>query len=999
MNATYFGASLSHSRSVWQRNLLVMLLLVFAGAFTVLHTGQAFAAAPANSVIGNQASATYSDGIATRNTSSNTVQTTVAQVKTFTLLQTGAKTVPPNQQVCYPHSIQNTGNGPDTYALNAPTTGGVFAHTALAYYADSSPLDGQPDNGIAITTTGLLNAGSTFTFVVCGTTPPGAMPTQVGTIIVSATDTNTPVPTTQSATDTTTIGTAAINVTKKLSSVPPPGYTPVTGGASPNAGPLYVILDYVNSGSVTANTLLLTDPLPAGMLYVPGSGRWTASGMTALSDTNAGNPVGISYTAPTTLSNGTISATLTSVPNGTSGTVYFQVQIASNVPVGSLTNTANFGYQYTYFNPMTMMNSVITVPPAPSNNVQYAVAQVPAVAANGSATTTGLTDAEPVTVASAAPGQTISFTNYIWNNGNAADGFDISILNTPLNGSGCNPASVAVNACTFPAGTTFQIQQSGGMTALLNSGGTAAPDTGTIPVVANLGTCPAPYITSTSSPTRCGYAVVITATLPAGAPAGNNGGNNYKVVLQAQSFTMSATDTVPNVLTTVAANVVDLTNNAAAPTTLANGNGVDDGVVKTINTLAPSASSTTTTRFTLFVNNQGATSAIYNLNYQWLSVPAGVGLAVTPAGVVGPSQAAATAAANTVPGWTVTFRDSANGTDCSATIGGAVNSTGATPVAAAGNKIICAEVIVPAASSGSPPGTPSYAAPGNYVIQFGTSQQGNPTVFDTKRDQVTLQPLHNVTLTPNGMQNTVPGGVVTYVHTLTNNGNVPETITFPAALAQTNSQTPTYTWGSTATLDTNNNGVLDGPDTLISTGGPVTSVTLQPNEIRTIFVTVSAPAAAGSPPNLTQTTVTYNAGLNTATATDTTTLTAGLKLDKYQQLTSCTVTPSGTLPGSWTNMAIAAGVNTRPGSCIAYLIVGTNTTGSNITAINLSDVVPANTALETGCGAPAATGPLAIVGVYVSGFTGSVIAQSSPMASTPLLPAGTATMQFCVKIN
>ena len=1004
MNATCFGTG----TSAWLRNTLATLMLIFAGAILAVQAGQASAAAPANSVIGNQASATYSDGVTTRSTSSNTVQTTVAQVKSFTLLQTGAKTVPANQQVCYPHSIVNTGNGADTYALNAPATGVGFAHTALAYFADSNQ-DGLPDNGVAITTTGALNAspaaGSTFNFVVCGTTAASATPTQTGTITVSATDTNTPTANTLTATDTTTIGTAAISVTKKLSSVAPPGYTPVSGGASPNVGPLYIILDYTNSGSVAATSLLMTDALPAGMLYVPGSGRWTASGATALSDTNTSNPAGISYTAPTTLSNGTISATIASIPAGTSGTVYFQVQIASNVAVGTITNTVQYGYSYIYFNPSMMANQTITVPPAASNNVQYAVAQVAAVAANGSATTTGLTDAEPVTVASAAPGQTITFTNYVWNNGNAADGFDISILNTPLNGSGCNPASVTANACTFPTGTTFQIQATGGATALLNSGGAAAsPDTGTIPIVANGGTCPAPYITSTSSPTRCGYAVVITATLPAGAAPGNNGGNNYRVVVQAQSFTLTATDTVPNVLTTIAANIVDLTNNAAAPTTVANGSGVDDTAVKVTNTVTPSASATTTTRFTLFVNNLGATSAIYNLNYQWLSVPAGVGLSVSPAGVTGPSQAAATASGNTLAGWTVTFRDSANGTDCTATTGGAISSTGGTPVPAATGKIICAEVIVPAATSGSSPGTPTYAAPGNYAIQFGTSQQGNPSVFDTIRDQVTVQSLHNVTLTPNGAQNTVPGGVVTYAHTLTNNGNVPETITFPAAMAQTNSQTPTYTWSSSAYLDNNNNNVIDGTDTLLSSGGPVTSVTLQPNETRTILVSVSAPLAAGSPPNLTQTTITYNAGANTATATDTTTLTAGLKLDKYQQLTSCTATPTVTFSAGvptapWTNTAIPAGVNTRPGSCIAYLVVGTNTTGSNITAIVMSDAVPANTALETGCGAPTATGPLAITGTYTSGFTGSVAAQSSPLASTPLLPSGTATMQFCVKIN
>lgn len=981
---------------IWLRTMLTAAMITFVGSFFAIQISSAIAAVtPAGAVIGNQASATYSDGVASRSTSSNTVQTTVAQVKSFTLLQTGAKTVPPNQQVCYPHSINNTGNGSDTYALNAPTTGGAFAHSALAYYADSSPLDGQPDNGTAITTTGVLVAGATFNYVVCGTTPAGAMPGQLGTIIVSATDTNSPSVTTLTATDTTTIGTASINVTKKLSSVPPPGNTPVSNGPSPNAGPLYIILDYTNAGSVTATNLLLTDALPAGMLYVPGSGRWTAS-VTPLTDAAGGDPAGINYTAPLTAVNGTISATVASVPNGTSGTVYFQVTIAANVPVSTLTNTAQFGYDYTYFNPTTSMNVNVTVPPANSNPVQYTVVQVAAVAANGSATTTGLTDAEPVTVASAAPGQTITFTDYVWNNGNAADGFDISILNTPLNGSGCNPASAVVNACTFPAGTTFQIQQTGGATSLLNSGGNASPDTGTIPLPA-AGACAAPYIASASLPVRCGYAVVVTATLPAGVAAGNNGGSGYKVVLQAQSFFNPAvTDTVPNALAAISANSVDITNNTALPTTVGNGSGPEDNAVKVINTVTPSPSTPTTTRFTLFVNNTGATAAIYNFNYQWLTTPAGVGLTVAPAGVVG----SATTANNALTGWSVVFKDSANGLDCLAPLAGAISSTGATPIVAGGSKIVCAEIVVPAASAGSPPGTPTYAPPGNYAIQFGTSQQGSPTVADTIRDQITLNPVHNVTLTPNGAQNTVPGGVVTYVHTLTNNGNLPETITFPAALGQTNSQTPTYSWNSSAYIDTNGNNMIDGGDTLISTGGPVTPITLQPNETRTILVSVSAPMAAGSPPNLTQSTITYNGGASTATATDTTTLTAGLKLDKYQQLTSCSATPTAALPGAWTNTAIAAGVNTKPGSCIAYLIVGTNTTASNITTIVLSDAVPANTVLETGCGAPAAAGPLATVGgPYVNGFTGTVVAQSSPLATTPLLPASTVSLQFCVKIN
>ncbi|MBL8512022.1 MAG: hypothetical protein JNM52_10300, partial [Betaproteobacteria bacterium] len=156
----------------WGRNTAYILSLILLLTIAAFQASNVFAAmAPANAVIGNQASATYVDNTATTRTStSNTVQTTVAQVKSFTLTQSGSKTVPANQQVCYPHTITNTGNGQDTYTLNAPTTGGMFAHTALAYYLDADQ-NGQPDNGSAITTSGPLTAGASFNYVVCGTTP------------------------------------------------------------------------------------------------------------------------------------------------------------------------------------------------------------------------------------------------------------------------------------------------------------------------------------------------------------------------------------------------------------------------------------------------------------------------------------------------------------------------------------------------------------------------------------------------------------------------------------------------------------------------------------------------------------------------------------------------------------------------------------------------------------------------------------------------------------
>ena len=1005
----WFFSTLSMAATV--RASAIALLVAFAATVAVLQPGTAIAAmAPANSVIGNQASATYVDNTATtRSSTSNTVQTTVAAVKSFTLTANGARNAPPNAQVCYPHTITNTGNGQDTYALNAATTGGMFAHTGLVYYNDADQ-NGQPDSGIAITSTGPVNASATFSFVVCGTTPVAATLGQQGTIIVSVTDTNAPTATTLTNTDTTTIQPASVTVNKKLSSVPPPGYTPVTTGVSPNAGPLYVILEYTNNGTIQADGVVLRDVLPAGMLYVPGTGRWSGSGVTPLTDVAGGDPAGIIYQAPVTAVSGTVDATVTTVAGSTSGNLYFQLTIASGLapaPASQAptTNTADYRYSYQFGGNTYCVNGLSTtiimvanagascpITNGSTNTVTYAVLQSAGVSANGSTTDSGLTVGEPVTVASAAPGQTITWTDIIWNTGNGGDSVDVSILGTPLNGSGCAPANVGVNACTFPANTTFNILSANGMTSLLDSNGNGTPDTGTIPQPVG-GVCPAPYIVSTSVPLRCGYQVVITASIPAGATPGNNAGAGYRVVVQGTSFfNNTVIDTVPNILTTIAANTVDLTNNlsVAGGATVANGLGPDDLAVKTTNSVTPSTASTTTTRFRLFVNNTGATAAIFNLASTWISVP--VGINPTPTG------------------WSVTFRDDGGGGACATTSGGAVTSTGAVPIPSMGSKLICAEVVVPAITTPSvaPNAGPTAVVPGNYVISFNVVQQGAPAVTDSKRDQITILPLRSVTLTPNGAQSTVPGGSVTYNHTILNNGNATETITFPTAAFLTNSQVPANTWTSTAYIDSNMNGTLEiGIDTPIMAG--TTSFMLAPNGNQVIFVRVNAPAMAGSPPNVTTLTATYNAGASTTSATDTTTLTDGLKLEKYQQLPggtgSCVTTPTTTLTlgvpnAPWSNMSIVASANTAPGKCISYLIVGTNTAAANITNINVTDVVPANTTLATGCGAPTVTGPIALVGgPYVTGFTGTITAQSTPLASTPVPPTGTFTLQFCVKIN
>ncbi|HEX7557808.1 MAG TPA: hypothetical protein VF386_01360, partial [Usitatibacter sp.] len=194
-----------------------LLAIVFAGAMFFLAPALAFAAPAAGTVIGNQATATYNDaGGNARTTTSNLVQTTVTQVKIFTLTANGARTAAPGQTVYYPHTLTNTGNGTDTYTLNAPLSSsfGPGPHAALAYFIDANG-DGVPDNATPINSSGAIAAGGTFRFVVAGTVPAAAASGSTATITVSASDTT---PTTLTNLDTTTVANSVINATKSLSS-------------------------------------------------------------------------------------------------------------------------------------------------------------------------------------------------------------------------------------------------------------------------------------------------------------------------------------------------------------------------------------------------------------------------------------------------------------------------------------------------------------------------------------------------------------------------------------------------------------------------------------------------------------------------------------------------------------------------------------------------------------------------------------------------------------
>ena len=897
MSSTTQAGSKGQTLRLWTFALLVLV----AGAMFALGTTNAHAAPPAGTVIGNQATATYNDAGGTpRVATSNLVQTTVSQVKTFTLTANGARTAAPGQTVYYPHTITNTGNGSDTYALNAPSSTNFAAaaapHSGLAYYIDANG-DGVPDNATPINTSGPIAAGGIFRFVVAGTVPAGAANGNTADITVSVSDTT---PTTLTNTDTTTVASSVITVTKALSQ---------NSGPSPNAGPITVTLSYTNSGTAPASNLQITDALPAGMTYIAGSGRWSVSGATALSDaTGPGDPAGIDYS----VTGSTMTAIVTNVPAGFSGTVTFTVQIAAGRPPGFINNTAQY--------------QTATQASVNTNTASYQVLQTASVVANGSITSSVNGTSEPVTIASAAAGSTINFTNVIWNLGNAVDSFVISMA----------------GQATWPAGTTFTLLQSDGVTSLI------ANTTPAIPTFS--GSCAAGFETDAANQ-RCGYRVILRVQLPATASGGP-----YSVTKTAtSSFDNTKTDTVIDTLTVVSANTVDMTNNVsvAGGATVAQGLGGTGTTVITTNSVTPSTTGSTVTRFRLFVNNTGAVNDSFNLS-----------TAGTPAG------------------WSVVFRADGGVGDCS-TVGASLTSTGT--VNAGANRLICAEVTVPQASSGQ-------AAPGTFNLDFTSVSATNPAVTDSKRDAVTVQTVNSVALTPNNTQQTFPGGSITYTHTIANSGNVAETISFAAGFL-TDSRSGSG-WTSTAYVDGNNNGVFDPgvddvPANVISTS---TTFALAVGASRTIFVRVfSPPSAVGSDPaNVTTLTARYNGGAASTSATDTSSVTDGLVLSKRQRTINC----DGTGAGVYSAAPIAAGPLTAPGRCLQYEIVGQNTTALNITLVVINDNIPANTRQHNACGAPAATPAGPVVSSPGDGNAGTI-----SVAVGPLTPSQSSTLTFCVRID
>ncbi|MDQ0014076.1 putative repeat protein (TIGR01451 family) [Variovorax boronicumulans] len=929
------------------------------------------AAPPANTVIGNQASATYSDSAGTTQlATSNLVQTTVQQVGSFTLDSVNQVTTTivntkigaAGSIVYAPHTLTNTGNGSDTFTLTVDADTDKFSKVEV--YADANG-DGVPDGTTPLCTAAAAGVCSVpaqtvpgnngvFRFVVAYTIP-GTASSATGAFD-TATLTATPgtpalytAPNTSAADkDEIKLTTdAAFNVSKSIGipSVAGPGNaawptatnggprstsascaTTWSAGLASSATCQYTVytLTFNNTGGA-AGRFAMSDTLPSGMTYVAGSAVWSSAPGTALGDGAGGDPVGIDFQ----VSGNTLNTVVAALGQNVTQTVSFVVLVNSNAAIGTSTTTNVAKFEPASV-PLTITAAAIGTPSSSTNPSAYtvvasysiAVGTNPSTAATAVDTTPGTpngTAADLTTRPSVVAGGSVKFAQ--------------SVFNT---GTGTDTVNLTVAAGTFPAGTTFVLFAADGVTPLLDTTGDGVPDTGPIAAGGSVN-------------------IVVQANVPSATAVG--AGPFAATVTGRSAGDATKLDATLDRVTIVVGSLVDLTNTAAGTGTGSVAGGDLGPGPSPLPTTTNATAAGTGTVFALFVKNNDSVNNIYGL-----------------------AASQSTSFPGTLPtGWTVKFVAS----------GGTCASPAITSVAVnAGAQGQVAACVTPPATQ-----SPVTAQKVYFQVQSTAVASTGVIVSDTKTDAVTVTAalVSSATLTPNNSGQLAPGGTVVYPHTLTNTGNqscgaYTLTATVPAADA-------TLGWTTAIYLDVNGDGQIDANDTLVT--GPQAGP-LAVGASQKLLVRVFAPggASAGATDTTTVTaTFTDPGGCGAPSATDISTVITGqIRVLKTQ---AADVTCDGVADSAFA----AAPLSLKPGQCIVYKVVATNEGTSPVTNIAINDAVPAYTSLS-------ATQPAAASRCTSTGVSGTALAYaqtstavSCGSASNSVAPSGTATLTFAVKIN
>ena len=464
MNQSFFR------RDNWAR---IGLLTLGVGGFLCAPSPAAHAqtAPVAGTPIGNRASATYTDGAGiSRETQSNQVTTTVQQVPAVALTDPRTLLRNPGSPVYFPHTVQNTGNGPDRFdlAISTAASGNIAGGADTFIYPDVN-RDGVPDSQTPVAQTPTLAPQQSYSFVVAEVVNSSALAKSTGALTVSATS-EASGSVSDSNADTVTATTGAVVALRKSVSA---------SSGLPGSGPFTYSLRYTNAGTADSGRVTVTDTLPAGLIYQDGSATFNRLGDTPTDTDTDGlqgsgaNGINYSRTTDAATQRTTVTFSVPSAPAGQEGLITFQFKVAPNAAPGIAPNTALLAYDNDNDGNAPGPNPATGTRDASdqSNTVDFQITR-----------NTGVTFVGPTAVPSVPQGGTVSFQNTLKNTGTGTDTFNVTVANDPDNGG-------------FPAGTSFQLFKPDGQSPLLDTNGDQIPDTG--PVAPN-GT----------------YVVVLKATLP-----------------------------------------------------------------------------------------------------------------------------------------------------------------------------------------------------------------------------------------------------------------------------------------------------------------------------------------------------------------------------------------------------------------------------------------------------------------------------------------------------
>lgn len=416
--------------------VLLATSMVLALSAAAIAGSSSFAAntyTPSGTSISNSASCTYKDSNNTVQTpvTSNTVTTTVTQIYGVVITPaTDAKIGTDGQTVYYTVTVNNNGNGDDTFNLISTKTGGTWTSaSAVTFYSDA----GQT---IPITVTGTIHQNQSQVVYMSVTVPAGQVDLSTNTTTATATSVG---DNTKSDTDacTTTVNSDVFTASTKTSST-----------ANPQIGvPFTYTITVKNTGTIaaTANEVI-TDVIGSGatanLTYVPGT---ITVGGSAVADSAVEG-------STTAWNSGTKTITISypALAAGASVVITFQATVNSGA-TGTITNTATITYDNGSYSPAN------AVTPASGPTLGLVKTVDKATAAPGAVLTYDIT----ATNSGGSPATNVAISDVVPNHTTYLGNIKTGPTGSLSNGGGSynsGTSTVSSNAVTIQPGQTWVLE-------------------------------------------------------------------------------------------------------------------------------------------------------------------------------------------------------------------------------------------------------------------------------------------------------------------------------------------------------------------------------------------------------------------------------------------------------------------------------------------------------------------------------------------------------------